>query len=335
MRLMFTALVVLALGWSIYWAIGSGAGQKGLETWFEAREAEGWVAEYSDMSVEGFPNRFDAKFEDLALADPDTGLAWEAPHFEILALSYQPNHLIAVWPDSQRIATPLAKYDVTSDDMRASLRVAPQSDLTLNELTLTAKTLTVAELGQTETARLDSLTLAAEKAPSGDLPRYRLGVQADGFTPSDAWQKHLDPNGRLPEKLDQMRIDMTVEFDKPWNISAIEEARPQPRMIDLKSAEAQWGQLALAMAGKVTVDEQGQPEGDITIKARNWRDILQLAREAEALPPSLADTAESALSLLAQMSGNPTTLDIPLTLRGGRVWLGPAPLGPAPVLRLR
>ncbi|HAR53056.1 MAG TPA: DUF2125 domain-containing protein, partial [Roseovarius nubinhibens] len=248
---MFTALVVLALGWSIYWAIGSGAGQKGLETWFEAREAEGWVAEYSEMSVEGFPNRFDAKFEDLALADPDTGLAWEAPHFEILALSYQPNHLIAVWPDSQRIATPLAKYDVTSDDMRASLRVAPQSDLALNELTLTAKTLTVAELGQTETARLDSLTLAAEKAPSGDLPRYRLGVQADGFTPSDAWQKHLDPNGRLPEKLDQMRIDMTVEFDKPWNISAIEEARPQPRMIDLKSAEAQWGQLALAMAGKV------------------------------------------------------------------------------------
>jgi hypothetical protein len=35
------------------------------------------------------------------------------------------------------------------------------------------------------------------------------------------------------------------------------------------------------------------------------------------------------------MSGNRNTLDITLNFSGGRVRLGPIPLGPAPVLRLR
>jgi hypothetical protein len=49
----------------------------------------------------------------------------------------------------------------------------------------------------------------------------------------------------------------------------------------------------------------------------------------------MVKTVESGLSMMAQMAGNPQTLDIPLNLRNGRVMLGPIPLGPAPVLRLR
>ena len=35
------------------------------------------------------------------------------------------------------------------------------------------------------------------------------------------------------------------------------------------------------------------------------------------------------------MAGNPKTLDIPLNFKGGKVRLGPVPLGDAPRLRLR
>jgi hypothetical protein len=53
------------------------------------------------------------------------------------------------------------------------------------------------------------------------------------------------------------------------------------------------------------------------------------------VPESLLGTLESGLTLMAQMSGNPETLDVPLTFRNGRILLGPIPIGPAPILRLR
>ena len=87
--------------------------------------------------------------------------------------------------------------------------------------------------------------------------------------------------------------------------------------------------------GEVTVDAQGYPEGEVTVKARNWRDILRMAVASGTLPDAFAGTLEDGLGLISQMSGNPKTLDIPLNFRNGKVRLGPVPLGDAPVLRLR
>jgi hypothetical protein len=63
--------------------------------------------------------------------------------------------------------------------------------------------------------------------------------------------------------------------------------------------------------------------------------MIAVAQAAGALPESLAPTVEKSLGLLARMNGNRKTLDIPLNFSGGRVRLGPIPLGPAPVLRLQ
>ena len=41
--------------------------RSGLAAWFDARQAEGWVAEYADLSVQGFPNRFDTSLTDVAV----------------------------------------------------------------------------------------------------------------------------------------------------------------------------------------------------------------------------------------------------------------------------
>ena len=335
MRFMFSVLIIGALLWGGYWFIGSEAAETSFETWFEERRAEGWVADYSDMGVRGFPSRFDAGFEDLHLADPETGLAWTAPMFQVLALSYRPNHVIAVWPETQRIATPEAKYDISSDDMRASLKVEPQTDLALDVLSLTADALAITDVETGATTRISALSLAAEQTPIEDAPRYRLGLSAQGLEPGADWQRKLDPKGRLPDTLGAVRVDMTVLFDKPWDISAIEDSRPQPRWIEIKSAEATWGSLRLALAGTVAVDAQGIPTGEVMVKARNWRDILELTRNSGALPERLVGPIGDGLGMLSQLAGNPNTLDIPLTLRGGRIWLGPAPIATAPVLRLR
>lgn len=334
MRLLLALIVVLAGCWAGYWAIGSAGVTKGFGAWFDARRSEGWVAEYSALETRGFPNRFDTTFSDIALADPDTGLAWEAPFFQLFALSYQPNHIIAVWPNEQLIATPLAKYNVTSTDMRASVVTATNTALTLDRSTLTAEELTIIPTGQDQPTRIAALRLAAEQVPA-DPDAYRFGLSADGFAPALNWRVRIDPGNTLPEALDALQADITVHFDKPWDRTAIEDARPQPRKIKVRLAEARWGQLELQAAGEVTVDDAGLPTGEVVIKARNWRDILQLAVTSGALPEVFATTVEDALTLISQMAGNPKTLDIPLNFRNGRTRLGPVPIGPAPVLTLR
>lgn len=335
MRMLLILALLATAGWSGYWVWASTTVESAFAGWFEDRRADGWVAEYADLSVAGFPNRVDTTFSDLALADPATGLAWEAPFFQVLALSYKPNHVIAVWPPEQILATPYEKMTLAATDMRASLVLEPDTDLTLDRTTLTAENLAITPEGSQDATRIGALTLAAERVAVDDAASYRLGLSADGFAPSLPWRAHLDPQGSLPDRLDALRADITVTFDKPWDRHAIEDARPQPRAIKVKLAEARWGRLELQLAGALTVDSSGVPDGSLTVKAKNWREILDLAVNAGALPSGFAETLEDGLSLVAGLAGNPHTLDIPLDFGNGRVLLGPVPIGPAPVLKLR
>ncbi|MET4102477.1 hypothetical protein ABIE58_001911 [Roseovarius sp. MBR-78] len=333
MRAILAVIVIAAALWAGYWVIGSRATLQAFEAWFDARRAEGWQAETSALDVQGFPNRFDVVFKGLMLADPATGLAWEAPRFQINALSYRPNHVIAVWPDSQRIATPREKFRLDSRDMRASLVIAPDSALAPRRMTLTADVLRITpEARPAEITALSALSLAAEREEGA---AYRLGLRAEGLTLAAPVRARLDPEGRLPDRISGFAADVTATFDKPWDRSAIERARPQPTHIRVRLAEGRWGDLHLQAAGEVDVTPEGWPEGDIALKARNWREIVTLLRVAGVLPESLASSVESGLGMMARMGGNPDTLDISLGFGGGRMWLGPVPLGPAPRLRLR
>lgn len=326
MKRLLILVVLAALAWSGYWFFGAWQLRQAQTQWFEDRRAEGWQAEYAELAVRGFPNRFDTTLTDVALADPGTGLAWEAPIFQFLRLSYRPNHLIAVWPDTQILATPERRLTIRSEDMRASLVLQPGGARALERATLAAETLQV----QPERGgawALARLNLAAAREPALEAT-YRLGLSLDGLAPPD-------PPERLPQTLDALRLDATVAFDAPWDASAIAERRPQPRRIELDTAEAVWGRLVLRAAGRLDVDARGLPEGRIDVRAENWRAILDLARDTGALPTGLADNLESGLGLVAQLSGNPETLDIPLDFADGRVRLGPIPLGPAPRLVIR
>ncbi|MEB8389062.1 DUF2125 domain-containing protein [Rhodobacteraceae bacterium KMM 6894] len=335
MRILLGVTVLLGALWSGYWFVGSSTAQSGMENWFETRRAEGWMAEYDDLALRGFPNRFDAGFTEISLADPGTGLAWQAPFFQLLALSYKPNHVIAVWPNQQIIATPLQTFDITSADMRASAVLAAGTSLTLDRATWTATDLAVAPRDGSGQITVGAITLAAEQMSTVATTRYHLGLSAQGVTPPDDFLTQVDTGGTLPRALETLRADLEVTFDAPWDRSAIEVARPQPRQIDVKLAEARWGHLSLKAAGSLDVDEAGMPSGKITIKAENWREIIEMARTSGALPESVAGPLRDGLSLLAGLAGNPHTLDVPLTLSGGRVWLGPVPVAKAPLIRIR
>ncbi|OWU84158.1 hypothetical protein ATO6_13955 [Oceanicola sp. 22II-s10i] len=331
MKKLLALVLILALGWSAYWVIGSRSAKGAFEGWFADRRAEGWQADYADLSVRGFPNRFDTTFTDLAIADPATGWAWEAPFFQLLALSYQPTRVIAVFPPESTVATPIERLAVTAGDLKASLSLSPAPRLPLERATFVGSDITV---GGEAGASVGTLRLATELKAETEAT-YRYGVLTEGVTVPDVLLSRLAQGISLPPVLTRLELDMDTAFDRPWDLDALERARPQPQQIVLRKAEGVWGELQLAATGTLDIDALGQPEGEIAIKAERWREMLGVAVNAGVLPGGVADQVEKGLSFLANLTGRPDSLNVTLTFSGGRVYLGPVPLGPAPIIRLR
>ncbi|MEV8466180.1 DUF2125 domain-containing protein [Fluviibacterium sp. DFM31] len=334
MRILLIVVILAAAAWAGYWVLGSRSVERGLQGWFAAREAEGWSVHVDGIDTVGFPSRFDTTLTALDIADPETGVAWSAPFFQILALSYKPHHVIAVWPDRQRLATPNQKIDITSETLRGSVVFEPGPSLALDRSTVEFSRIGLASTADWRAA-LDGGQLALRRTPLAENS-YDLSFEARDLTLPTRLTEMLARTGLGSDTAQGVRLEASVVFDRPWDRFAIEDRRPQPTKIDLKLASATWGELDLKLAGELDVDARGLPTGEITVKATNWREMLDLAEHSGLLAPQIRPLMERGLQTLAGLSGNKKTLDLPLTFRDGQVVLGGfLPVGPAPVLRLR
>ena len=319
-----------ALAWMCWWAFGQIAYERALTAWVEDRRTDGWAADISGLETKGFPNRFDTTVTDVSLADPETGIAWSAPFVQFLSLAYKPHQVIAVLPGEHRFSTPLQTMTISHDDARASLFLQPNTKLGLDRAVLVISNMGIRSSARWETA-LNEGRFALEAVPAAENV-YRLGVEVLGLVPTDEARALLDPGEILPREVESLRADAEIGFTAPWDRQAIEVARPQVTNIDIRELSARWGEITFRAAGEVTVDGNGYPEGRITVRAMEWRRMLDMAEAVGWLPGSLRGSLEAALSLL---SGEGDVLDAPLEFSGGRVSLGLIPLGDAPRIVIR
>ena len=326
-------VLLAAVLWSGYWAIAGFGLRSSVTNWFAAQAERGWQAEYSEINLSGFPLRHRITIETPALADPATGTAWRA---DWLALESP-----AIWPGRQTLHFPetaqrLSYYDQTlvilAEAMRADLDLAPGNALTLRSMALTAGEWSVSR-GDEVWADADALSVSMQQQVKPET--YRIHAEASDLAPGKDIRRLLGGAEELPRSFDRLELDLDVAFDKPWDRTALEDRRPQPRAIDLKLAEAAWGELRLFAAGKVSVDDYGVPTGEVALKAENWREMVAMAQQSGALPVRAVEPLTKVLNMLAGLGGNPEALDLELGFRGGYVTLGPIPLGPAPRLFLR
>lgn len=333
MRKLIVITLVLAGLWAGYWWVGASSAERAFVQWFDERGPDGWVAEYDDLKVRGFPNRFDTVITGLSLADPETGLAWNAEEFQILALSYKPNHVIAVWPGVQRLSAPTQKIDITADDFKGSLVVAPHPDLPLDRATFVIENMSlVSSIGWQ--AHLDSGQLAT-RLLDADSNLHEVYFEAKNLIPASEFVQSLGPDSVLPPVFDGVTVKANIGFSAPWDRFAIEHARPQPRHLDLTLLTAKWGEMDVKMGGTLEIDEAGIPTGEIAIKANNWRQMIAVAETSGAIAPEFVSTLTGALQFVAGLSGGRESLDVTLGFSGGYVTLGPIPIGRAPVLKIR
>lgn len=323
----------LCLVWSLYW-VGSGWWvQSRIENWFQVQQGRGWQADYADLSLGGFPTRHVSTISVPALADPATGTAWRTDQVILDNRAIWPGHVALSFADGPQLFSYFDQTVVlTTQDMVADLSLKPGLALELEETALKSGPLALT-FEKEALARAETLELSTTQQEQPET--YSVTAVAQAFTPGARVREVARLSRALPESFETLELQAVITWSKPWDRTALEVSRPQPRHVNLRLADAKWGALRVLAAGEFSVDENGVPDGVITIKAENWRDMLSIAQEAGVLPPQAASPIERVLNLLEGLSGNPNALDIQLNLRGGAIAVGPIPIGPAPRLILR
>ena len=333
LKTLFVIILVSLIAGSGWWYAGASTTERMLAGWLEDRRAEGWLVNYEGLDTSGYPTQFATVIAELQLADPETGWAWTAPEFRLTQSSYRPDQIRADWPPTQTLASPFERLDIVSAAIWAELDIQPANNLALDASSTVMQDVRIDSTegwsmalseGQVQVMRQD-----------GQEATYDVLFEAQGMSPPQAVRTRLDPAGLLPEAIEVARYEAVMAFDRPWNLSAVERARPQITTLDLQDLRAEWGEMLLRASGALDVDAEGRASGELAVRAENWQAMLEMAARSGVLTETLARGARSALGFLSGMSGRPEDLDATLRLQDGFVFLGPLPIGEAPRLILR
>ncbi|SPH20099.1 hypothetical protein ASD8599_00837 [Ascidiaceihabitans donghaensis] len=334
MRKLLWAVLVLLIMWCVWWAVAAFGLRTAIETWLEDRRGFGWQAESLSHDSTGFPLRIESALTGIALANPARGVAVNIPQMSISTPIWWPGDVKVTFTDApMQFFTPQSKASVTAANAHTDLRLHPGTSLELEGLTANAGAWDISTPDGGLYAA-DRLTMQMLQSP--DAPQtYTFFAIAPRFTLGSSMRKELRVPVEWPVSFDRLELGASITFDRPWDIRALEDRAPQPRVIKLDLAEAAWGDLRLFAAADLEVDDTGVPTGTLNLQAENWQTMLDLAEGAGLLPSQLRTQAQEGLGLLARMSGDPTALDVQLNFRSGFMSVGIIPIGPAPRIILR
>ena len=323
-----TGLVVgFMVVWGGYWGVGSRALERGATAWLDGLPANGIPAAYSALTVQGFPNRFDLILSDPVLGDP-AALQWRAAFFHLLALSYRPYNLIAVWPDSQQIITPAQTMTLTNQSARASVLFTPTPSLPLDHLELVVDQGALASDTGWQTT-FGQLRFATRQV-IGQQNAHQIGLDIIGLAPDAALRQAIDPDTTLPDTVTALHLDVTAAFNAPLDRFAFGNGGFGLESLTLAGLRLEWGPMMLAADGTLTRDSAGFAQGQIVIHLRDWPRMVALAQASGLLDPINAGNISRALQVLAGMDTDGGDLDVPLGFSDGRMVLAGLPLLAAP-----
>jgi len=321
MRVIWGLLVVAVIattGWGGYWFVGARAMDRAVSAVLAGNPA----ISAESHSLRGFPNRFD-----LTLNAPQVvqgGMQWRAPFVQFFALSYRLNHVIAVFAHDQQFAMPGQELSLHTEDMRASLVMAPGLSLALERFALVAEA--PALQNALETHRADTARLASEAL---EPQRHRLVIELENVFPDPAAMGTLDPQNHWPRRFDVVRLEGEAGFDRPLDRHALEGVPPRLTEMALTGARLVFEGSAITARGRLVPDAQGLLSGEVVVEIRGWRALMRRARDAGLMPAEHDMLATMALQSMTDPE-NPDRLEAPLTVRAGDIMLGPVVLGTIP-----
>lgn len=330
MRRLTFIVLALAATYGGYWFFASSALSNGITGQISAMQDDGWTVQTTDLATKGFPSRFDTSAANIMVATPDRDFVWRAPFAQANALAYRPNEVILVLPEHQEIELGGNVYQIASDGLRAQIGVSANPALDLASFTAQTGPLNVDGL-KGELLAVSSGLIAVRPTSDAKTNTYDLYANFDELALSSTLRRMLDPRSALPETFSQTTFDGTVTFSEPLNRHALMDM--ENLVVDgvkVNGLTLSWGALSLRAKGEITIDRAGIPTGTLTLTARNWSQMLDIAVRIGMIDQGLVRTVKNMATLMA---GGSQDLDVPISFQNGMMSLGPIPAGPAPRFR--
>lgn len=273
----------------------------------------------ADVQVSGFPHRFDLRGRDVVLTSRDMQTRWFAPDVTVTALSYRPNHMIALVTGQQELMWRGVRTVLNAESTSASLVLTPGTALAVARSNLALDRATLQVAGSTQ--QVDTLRVAARTQDNN----LDLAIEALTLTPDPALVAWLDPNGTLPPLVARLGLDAVLNMNAPV---ALRGAQPQVLGMDVRALMLDWGALTLQASGTLRTDGPGTLGGQITLRIKGWPLVLDALARNGAIAPDMVGMARQMIASMSDPASGELTL--PLSVSGSRVAVGPFVLATLP-----
>lgn len=332
MRRLITWLCVLALLWSGWWYAATWGVARGADLLMQELRAQGWQIEIGDHRQGGYPLTLRSQVSGLRISEPLVPVQYAVPALTLSAAAYWPGYLTLHLPDDAvEVTTPHGPVRGLFSQGEARLNLRPGPALQLARVGFSSGAWTIRATEETIVGASDLRALVVQGTK--DRRTYNAGFSATGFTPGDSLRAGLALADDWPLAFEELNADLSVRFDRPFDRHAATGQPPQPRAIKLRQAALEWGDIRFTAHADLTLDAQGIPTGEATLRVTKWEQLLSLFRRAA--PDLPLEQAEVMLRAMANMDNDPGTLDLRFSFREGQMFMGPIALGPAPRLVLK
>ena len=276
-------VLLLALLWSIYWIVASGAAKDRFTMEREKLAAQGLTLACAQEAWSGYPFHFEFSCSSPVLRQRG-GAELHSADLLLVALAYAPWQIAALINGPTTLLLP----------SRAPLEIKHQRALAAVTFGKGWQPAFSAELPAVLAdglGRADKLMLFTRPSASGGTD---IAIQGEGVT--------YTPDGKPPVDITTGSLQGTLKEDRSFAIDKF---------------ELQQGQLRYWGSGKLALDGQNRPVGQVDTQTNDIRTLLGVAGPQLGLSDSKLSSLRTMLGLL----GNDAKA--PIIARDGVLYLGP------------
>ena len=306
--------VAAALGWFAYWSVLKTRAIAQLDGWAAAHRAAGGDARWRSVRADGFPMRLSLRLDGVSIAARDR--AW-AVATERASIHINPTNVFHILGEAD------APLRLTLDGRPLAVRARHLGfSVRLKDSALARASLLANDL--TWRAADDAA------APIASAARGLLHVRPDPRTPGafqvaleiDQWRPRAIAAALRPlgPTIEQVRAAIVIEDGATLADAGALRWSQAGHGARLEAGALRWGPAQASATGRLSIDAQRRPNGEI---------VLRLSEPRAALAPLAANPtlAPAAAAALARASAAPAPLDLALSAsRGQLTYAGIVPL---------
>ncbi len=324
---LLTATAVIAAAAGGYWVWWAGQLEHGIAQWREQQRLRGYEITYGGPAIDGFPLAHVARFDAPAIRSPD-GARWRGPALTARAPLWDPR-TIAVSFTGRHVVERLnaGLLDTATLDSREAdglLRLRGDGRLESVDATFRGLEVLAEPLGRFASGWLH-LRLAPDYNPeTGLILGHTFSVETSQLQIPATLAAPLDPTA--DRILAAGRLDGIFPQTEPRR--ALAAWRDGGGALELERVEIEWPPLGVTASGRLTLDAQFRPQGQLAARIAGLPELLDRLVEQGLMTAAQVATIKLAVLAFAgerDDEGRPV-LAAPVSLRAGVLYLGPLPL---------